>query len=672
MRSPIGLLVLLSACGAPGGDPSATAPGDGSGDVAAARDVAGTDAVRPGADATLQEAGPCPEGPGVVCCPGDTNGCSPDARQIYTCTADGTGWEGVDCLDAGGEPTLCLESVAHPLGFCTACVPGERRCEDDDTVFRCGEEGLGWAFHQGCDGELTGKICLEGACISQCEVNAKQPVYIGCEFWAVDLDNSFLPWRDLDAQGAQFSVVVSNPSHRYPATITVEGVEGPVTGDSSGLPFPTEPLPPGGLRIYNMPRRDVDGTVLAPLAYRLRASVPITAYQFNPLENVDVFSNDASLLLPDHVAGKYYFVMTREETWEYLRSYLTVVAIRPGDTHVTVDVTAPTLVGSTAAGDPIPHLEPGDTWSGTLRQFDVLNLETDAVGADMTGSMVLADRPVVVFGGSEASNVPNTNHCLLPQGVCEWDGMTACAEHQDCNDAGFVTCCADHLEQQMFPVKSWGTRYVAARSYPRNQELDSYRIMAAEDNTLVTTLPVQVNIPVLHRGEWVDFESGQDFEIQASRPVLVGQYLACKEAPGPNLQGELEPGDAGIGDPAFILLVPVEQFRTDYVFLAPDKYALDYVTLVAPTAAEVWFDCPEPDPARIPSSCAPVPEEDWSWLMSGEYKATRFPVPDGVHRVHGSAGVGVYAYGYDERVSYGYPAGMDIADLGLVKEPGED
>jgi len=616
----------------------------------------------------MTEAADC----GPVCCPGTTNGCSGDARQIFTCTADGTGWVGQDCVDAAGEPTLCLTSTDTPAGYCAACVPGAPRCLDDDTVELCGEAGLEWEPHQSCDGEITGKICLEGVCISQCEINAKQPVYMGCDFWAVDLDNSFLPWRDLDAQGAQFSVVISNPSEKYPATITIENVEGPVLEDSAGEPFPAEPVLPGGLRIYNLPRRDVDGTVVAPLAYHVRSTVPITAYQFNPLENVDVFSNDASLLLPEHVTGKYYFVMTREETWEFLRSYLTVAAIRPGETHVTVDVAAPTLVGfHEGTGEPIPHLEPGDSYTTTLQQYDVLNIETDAVGADMTGSVVLADRQVAVFGGSEASNVPNTNHCVLAQGVCEWDGATACTEHQDCNDAGFVTCCADHLEQQMFPVKSWGTRYVAARSFPRNEELDSYRIIAAEDDTLVTTLPVQLSIPVLHRGEWVDFESDQDFEIQATRPILVGQYLACKEAPGPNLQGELEPGDAGIGDPAFLLLVPVEQFREDYVFLAPDKYALDYVTVVAPADAVVWFDCGEPDPERIPDACQAIPEEAWSWYMSGEYKATRFPVEDGVHRVHASAAVSVYAYGYDERVSYGYPAGLDIEDLGLIKEPGE-
>ena len=32
-----------------------------------------------------------------------------------------------------------------------------------------------------------------------------------------------------------------------------------------------------------------------------------------------------------------------------------------------------------------------------------------------------------------------------------------------------------------------------------------------------------------------------------------------------------QPGDAGIGDPAFILLVPVEQYRDAYVVFVPEN-----------------------------------------------------------------------------------------------------
>ena len=305
-----------------------------------------------------------------------------------------------------------------------------------------------------------------------------------------------------------------------------------------------------------------------------------------------------------------------------------------------------------------------------MNQYDVLNLETDEIGSDLSGSMVLANRDVVVFGGSEASNAPNTNHCDKVAGVCEWDGETKCGGNEDCTSK-FNTCCADHLEQQLFPVKSWGKRYLASKTFPRNQEQDVYRVMAAENNTQITTVPPQANIPVLNKGEWIDFESLDNFEIIAKKPVLVGQFLASEHAPEPNVNGVPQPGDAGIGDPAFILLVPEEQYRQDYVFLAPNKYESDYTTVIAPDGALVWVDCKEILPNLIEQNCDPMEPDDFELFGTGEYMTAKFKIADGVHRVYSDQDVSVYVYGYDQYVSYGYPAGLNIKDLGLIKEPGE-
>ena len=66
---------------------------------------------------------------------------------------------------------------------------------------------------------------------------------------------------------------------------------------------------PFNLLVFPLPAREVDGsppgefntgtgTALTRNAYRITSTVPVVAYQFNPLENVNVFSNDASLLKP--------------------------------------------------------------------------------------------------------------------------------------------------------------------------------------------------------------------------------------------------------------------------------------------------------------------------------------------------------------------------------------
>ncbi|HIA04151.1 MAG TPA: hypothetical protein EYN66_20010 [Myxococcales bacterium] len=544
------------------------------------------------------------------------------------------------------------------------CIPGKKRCKNDEEIEICNEDGSEWLDDVPCNSGVNGQVCSQSsqgaACVRLCELSLKWNTYMGCEYWAADLDNAFVPGGKsgyYDAAGSQFAVVVSNPNQKLEATIEVYDSDGKVLFDSNQEPMTEEPLLPGELRIINLPRRDVNSTVLAPLAYRISSSVPITAYQFNPLENEEVFSNDASLLLPENVLGKWYIVMTREQTFELLRGYVTVIATQPGETDVTITVTAPTL-----PDNGIPHLKPGESITRTLKQFDVLNIETNKPGADLTGTVVLSTRRVAVFGGSEASNAPNTAHCILPDdedtlGYCEYDGETACDSVLDCLD--FNTCCADHLEHQMFPVKTWGKHYIASRSFPRGAERDVWRIMAAENNTQITTVPPQVGIPVLHSGEWFEFESGKDFEILANKPILVGQFLAAEDAPEPNTQGIPQPGDAGIGDPAFILTVPFEQYRKDYVFLAPNEYELDYVSIVAPTGAEVRFD-------------GLALDMDWfEPIGTGVFSTTRFLIEDGVHSVSSDEKIGIVVYGYDQYVSYGYPGGLDLKDLGFLKEAGQ-
>src|SRR5581483_1133411 len=79
-------------------------------------------------------------------------------------------------------------------------------------------------------------------------------------------------------------------------------------------------IPPQDLETFNLPNRWVDcssspdlndgtGTCLSSRAYRVTSTYPVIAYQFKPLDNVNVFSNDASLLIPSNsVEGSYRVV----------------------------------------------------------------------------------------------------------------------------------------------------------------------------------------------------------------------------------------------------------------------------------------------------------------------------------------------------------------------------
>lgn len=593
----------------------------------------------------------CHEGacrPARICEPGATRCNGPATLEI--CDMDGAAWDATLC-DEG----RCSEQDGEAACGELTCTPGERLCNGEQVVVECSADGTRRDVVETCNGARTGRQCDRGECVELCVLNEKVKTNIGCDYWAADLDNALVPGGDgfLNAARAPYAVVVSNPHPDFTAEVSIYNNEGLVRFDTGE---PAQALvPPLGLHVFNLPHRDIDGTGITPRAYRVRSSIPIIAYQFNPLDNEEVFSNDASLLLPSHVLGDEYYVMTREQSFARLRGFLTVIAV--GEDPVTVDVT---VTAQTQPGPGIPALMPGDVFQAVLRPYDVLNIQSGAPGADLTGSYIKASGDVVVFGGSEAANVPNTNTCIdidptTGEGWCRASLLdpeipdTPCRDNYDCNSAGLNTCCADHLEQQLFPTKTWGKRYVASKSYDRGEENDYWRILALEDGTKIETVPPQEPIPDLDAGQWYEFGSREHFEIISDKPILVGQFLASEHAPNPNWRARLEPGDAGTGDPAFILAVPESQYREDFVFLAPDKYEYDFVSIIAPTGAQVFFD--------------DLPVDDLIWEPVGlgeEWKVARFPIGDGVHFIRADLPLSVIVYGYDQYVSYGYPGGLNL------------
>ena len=678
---------------------------------------------------------------GQVCLPGSTDGCYTES-QVKKCAADGSGYQIVKCTDDFGTLTTCKEP-----GICAVCVPGNNGCDPNDAlrIRTCNEQGQ-WVKGDLCNAS-TGQVCVGGGeCENACSRNAKAKTYAGCNFWAADLDNAFVPGGArsyFDAANAQYAIVIANASDKLLGDITINNNVGKQLLDSKLDELDYSPLQPGDLRIFNLPPRNIDATTQEPLAWRVTSTAPVAAYQFNPLENVNVYSNDASLLLPDEVLGKYYIVMSREQSFSILRGFVTIVASQGGVTKVTITfgpTTKKTLNGSVkkivdgkVTQTPIKSFVSKEAGSFELQQGEVLNIESDSVGSDLTGTIVQADQRVAVFAGSEAANAPNTNHCNTDLcsdsdvakgekcGVCQWDGKTKCNNNEQCGQ--FIICCADHLEMQQFPVKAWGSHYVGIKLKPRAQESDSWRLLAAKDGTKIALVPPQkdpytgkpINIPVLDAGEWFEFEAGKGtaggqstdggvFEIIAKdaegnpAPIAVGHFMQSQDSPGPGAQG----GDAGTGDPAYLLAIPIEQWRSDYVFLTPNKYASNYISIAAPvhrscsgTAANHGLECATDDqctgPGGIPvaGQCAddveviidgaPIPPESWK-PVSKNYKFTWLAVNPGVHRVAATPVVdqtgakkprlvAVDAYGFDQYVSYGYPAGLDLKDLTLFTEP---
>jgi hypothetical protein len=106
-----------------------------------------------------------------------------------------------------------------------------------------------------------------------------------------------------------------------------------------------------------------------------------------------------------------------------------------------------------------------------------------------------------------------------------------------------------------------------------------------------------------------------------------------------------------VGDPSFMVGVSLEQYRNEYVFLVPPKYAQNYVSIIAKTGAQVFLDG-----AEIPSS-------SFKKVPSGDYMTTIKAMTAGPHTLTSNERVGLLVYGWDSYVSYGYPGGMNVEIL---------
>jgi len=641
--------------------------------------------------------------PEFSCKDASSRGCQ--ANVHVHCERRGEFIEAVE-VDCGAMGQICDEEKV-----CVVCRAGDRRCRDctgqgedcnPNIIEQCLDDGTAYAQLQECGLQNKPDICYAGECVNACRLAEQQNSYAGCQFFAADLDNAAIDDMS-NASAQQFAVVVANPQ-RVPVEVSVEE-----NSASYGQPVKVRMVekklvPPGDLEVFKLPRREVDGSsafgindgthsAVSSNAYRVTSTFPISAYQFNPLENVHVFSNDASLLLPVAALGSRYTVVGWPQTIgnsqnpdqdfdhtssnEDLRAFLTVIGARE---KTRLQVQLGKRVGEVVQAANIPVSRPGQTLDLEIGPFDVVNLETGGLNADFTGTLVNADKPVAVFVGSEASDVPMFGTYATRQ------------------------CCADHLEEQLLPDSSASTQYIIGRMPPRakalnNAALPGAPLGVAEMNepewirlvsTRDTRTHVRTTLEAPDNDFWIEphdvatLRADRDFVILADQPIHVLEALASQGVTGIPKQF---PG----GDPSIIAVPPVDQFRKDYIFLTPDKYAFDFVTIVAPLGAEIRLDGePLPEHCESTSEAEALHSPDdtgQAWVVhrcqlsfpevtngtspGGLVGGSSPSMPrvllgeqhDGAHTIVSDKEISIVVYGFDSFVSYAYVGGLNLTAL---------
>ncbi len=395
-------------------------------------------------------------------------------------------------------------------------------------------------------------------------------------------------------------------------------------------------------------------------AFHIKTNVPVVAYSMLPYGGGSARVTGASLLLPTNVWGDNYVAVNAYDaptSFSEDRAGPTMMILAQADnTTVTVKPVVDVVAGGGLAGTPA-----GTSGSYLLNRGEYLQFTQPN---PLTGSAIQASAPVAVVGGSTLMDVP-LNHIR-----------------------------ADSAHQMLPPIKALGHEYVAVRYRSRDKQIEEYspyRFVGVVSGTTLTYEPAPPpGAPTtLAAGQMVEVVPNVPFVVRsqdAAHPFYMAQYMTGGE-----------PYD-GEGDPEFVNMLTPEQYLSRYTFFTDPTYP--ETNLVVVRVADPTFGFPD-----VTLDCAGT-LSGWTDVgTSGKYQYTRVDLStgnfqgvagcdNGVHVATASFsadaatatpqfGLTIWGWGsgatlqpdeednpkFTRWVSYGYPAGANIAQLNSVVMP---
>ena len=311
-------------------------------------------------------------------------------------------------------------------------------------------------------------------------------------------------------------------------------------------------------------------------------------------------SADGYLALPTAGLGTNYYVMSYASS-RYSGSEFAVVATQ-NTTTVTI---TPSAAGATKPA--------GAAFTVLLNIGETYQLANPA-NADMTGTLVTADKPIAVFSGHRCADIPS--------------GVGYC----------------DYLVEQLPDSSIWGKTFHTSPFSGRARY--TVRVMASQNGTTFTTMPAGLIGGTLSAGQFVDVVLTGAGEFVSNNPVLMAQFM----------RGNAD-DTAAKGDPSMVIVTPAEMGMTDATFgvhgLAGTTGA--FMNVVTETAALATLKL---DNAVVNSALfTPIGG-------TSIYSVGTIPVAAGVHSFVGTVPFSglVYDYGISwNAVSYAYPVATKLS-----------
>ncbi|MEM1061878.1 MAG: hypothetical protein AAGJ97_06060, partial [Planctomycetota bacterium] len=373
-----------------------------------------------------------------------------------------------------------------------------------------------------------------------------QSATAGREFWL-----TFLPYAFGAADG-------SAHVNRYARELTFTATEAAVvTVEVPGASYISAPISvaAGGTATFLMPV-DVlsyiynNDTTYAE-AIRVTSDVDIAVFATSQYE----ISASSLSVIPTPSLGTEYVVVTAEDT-EILNTNLNITlesysrfAVVATEDNTTVYITPPIALNGVAAGTTHPPV--------VLDRGEVYHVRESELGADLSGTIVTADKNIAVVSGNEA---------LHPDGIA------------------YATGASTDAYEMLRPTSSWGNRYFIN---PLDPILgDKLRIASAADGTEIYfngSLAATID-----RGDVYESRVKSTVEVTGSNPISVVRLGAVVISSPPG-------SDFLLIEPPFMTLpMSVDQFLTEYRVATPPHgvehipqtdFDTHILELIAPTAS---------------------------------------------------------------------------------------
>lgn len=345
------------------------------------------------------------------------------------------------------------------------------------------------------------------------------------------------------------------------------------------------------------------GTELSNKGIHVQSDYEIAIYAVNKASG----STDAFIVFPVDVLGNQYYLITWDQNAQFMiiaTDDNTVVTITPGRGGASIIFNSQVY-------------KPGISLIITLNKYQTFH----AFGGEMSdysGTHIKSSKPIAVLSGNKCSQVG--------PGFC------------------------DHLASQMTPVDTFGNMFVTINMPSCNRPVN-FKLVASENNTQVN-ISGRSPINLANSGDVYAFSTSSLAQtvVSTDNPTVLAFFAegGC---------------DLRIGDPAMILLPPIQQFASDYTFATVDFLSKPFNSSLTIVISDQEISGLFLDGHNVSSA-------DWRPVIGSKtLRITNIMIKDGSHTIYHINPTVIFlavSTGVAEVNSYGYVAGQRLSSINSV------